>query len=87
MTVKTLNRGRITGIMLIGLFLAGAPASQGQILKKLGKRAEKAAERTVERRVDREVSEKTDQALDSILEPGSDGKAGNPGGGKLFLEF
>ena len=45
----------------------------GQLLKKLGKRAERAAERTVENRVDREASKKTDQVLDSILEPGSKG--------------
>ena len=44
---------------------------QGQILKKLGKRAERAVERTVENRVDREASKKTDEVLDSILEPGS----------------
>ncbi len=42
----------------------------GQLLKKLGKRAERAAERTIERRVDKEATEKTDQVLDSILEPG-----------------
>jgi len=46
----------------------------GQLLKKLGKRAEKAAERTVERRVERETTKKTDAALDSILEPGKKGK-------------
>ncbi len=56
--------------LLAALLLLAVPASHGQILKKLGKRAQGAAERTVERRVDKEVSEKTDQALDSILEPG-----------------
>lgn len=56
--------------LLAALMLLAMPASHGQILKKLGKRAQSAAERTVERRVDKEVSEKTDQALDSILEPG-----------------
>lgn len=60
--------------LLCGLLLFSfSHVSHGQILKKLGKRAERAAERTVERRVDREVSKKTDQALDSILEPGSKG--------------
>jgi len=53
-------------------------AVQGQILKKLGKRAQRAAERTIERRVDKETTEKTDQALDSILEPGSKGPSTNP---------
>lgn len=56
--------------LLLFLFSFSNDAN-GQILKKLGKRAEKAAERTVERRVDREVSKKTDAALDSILEPNS----------------
>ncbi|ASO03982.1 OmpA family protein [Arenibacter algicola] len=53
-------------------------ALQGQILKKLGKRAERAVERTVENRVDREASKKTDEVLDSILEPGSKGPSTNP---------
>ncbi|RAJ07946.1 OmpA family protein [Arenibacter echinorum] len=51
---------------------------QGQILKKLGKRAERAVERTVENRVDKEVTKKTDAALDSILEPGSNGPSTSP---------
>jgi outer membrane protein OmpA-like peptidoglycan-associated protein len=55
--------------------------AEGQILKKLGKRAEKAAERTVERRVEKETAEKTDQVLDSILEPGSKGEQNPPGQG------
>lgn len=42
----------------------------GQLLKKLGEKAQKAAERTVERRVEKETQKKTDAALDSILEPG-----------------
>ncbi len=50
----------------------------GQLLKKLGKRAERAAERTIENRVDREASKKTDAALDSILEPGSKGPSSGP---------
>jgi flagellar motor protein MotB len=52
--------------------------ANGQILKKLGKRAERAAERTVEQRVDRETSKKTDQVLDSILEPGSNKNPTDP---------
>lgn len=60
--------------VLMGLFgLLVIPATQGQLLKKLGKRAERAAERTIEQRVDKEASEKTDQVLDSILEPGKKG--------------
>ncbi len=55
--------------ILFSLF--SLPAAHGQLLKKLGKRAERAAERTIERRVDKETTEKTDQVLDSILEPGS----------------
>jgi len=50
----------------------------GQILKKLGKRAQRAAERTVENRVDRETTKKTDAALDSILEPGSKKSPSDP---------
>ncbi|MBD0852561.1 OmpA family protein [Maribacter arenosus] len=57
-----------TSLLFIFAFTLNA---NGQLLKKLGKRAERAAERTVERRVDRETSKKTDQVLDSILEPGS----------------
>ncbi|MDX1328420.1 MAG: OmpA family protein [Arenibacter sp.] len=67
--------------LLCGLLLFSfSHVSHGQILKKLGKRAQRAAERTVERRVDREVSKKTDQTLDSILEPGSKapGPVSNP---------
>ena len=72
------------------LLLFAAPDTHGQILKKLGKKAQNAAERTVERRVEQETSEKTDQVLDSILEPGqgkeapdspapdADGDAGSP---------
>jgi len=58
------------------LILGFATNLNGQLLKKLGKRAERAAERTVERRVERETQKKTDAALDSILEPGSKGKQG-----------
>ncbi len=58
------------------LIVGFATNVNGQLLKKLGKRAEKAAERTVENRVDREASKKTDAVLDSILEPGSKGKQG-----------
>ena len=57
-----------TSLLFIFAFTLNA---NGQLLKKLGKRAERAAERTVERRVDRETTKKTDQVLDSILEPGS----------------
>ncbi|MGI9551327.1 MAG: OmpA family protein [Aurantibacter sp.] len=68
---------RITRLLHLALtllfFFAFVPDSNGQLLKKLGKRAEKAAERTIERRVEKEASEKTDQALDSILEPGKKG--------------
>ena len=56
------------------LVLGFATNLNGQLLKKLGKRAERAAERTVERRVERETQKKTDAALDSILEPGAKGK-------------
>jgi len=49
-------------------------SANGQILKKLGKRAEKAAERALEKRVEKETQEKTDEVLDSILEPGKKGK-------------
>ena len=58
------------------LILGFATNLNGQLLKKLGKRAERAAERTVEHRVERETQKKTDAALDSILEPGSKGKQG-----------
>lgn len=58
----------------LGLLFFVTGGANGQILKKLGKRAEKAAERTIERRVDKEASEKTDEVLDSILEPGKKGK-------------
>jgi len=67
------------------LMLGFATNLNGQLLKKLGKRAERAAERTVERRVERETQKKTDAALDSILEPGSkgeQGKAPNTTGGQ-----
>lgn len=56
------------------LILGFATNLNGQLLKKLGKRAENAAERTVERRVERETQKKTDAALDSILEPGKKDK-------------
>lgn len=70
--MKTLHKPlRLILTSLLLLFFA--TNVNGQLLKKLGKRAERAAERTVERRVDRETSEKTDAALDSILEPGSKG--------------
>jgi len=62
-------------IMALALFTV---PTNGQFLKKLGKRAQKAAERTVERRVDQEASKKTDQTLDSILEPGKKGKQAPP---------
>lgn len=55
--------------------LAFTTNANGQLLKKLGKRAQKAAERTVEKRVEKETEKRTDAALDSILEPG---KKGNP---------
>lgn len=58
----------------IFLMFAFAPDANGQILKKLGKRAEKAAERALEKRVEKETTEKTEEVLDSILEPGSKGK-------------
>ncbi len=61
-------------LVLIGLIgILAIPTAQGQLLKKLGKRAERAAERTVERRVEEETTKKTDQVLDSILEPGQKG--------------
>lgn len=60
--------------LLLAAMLLAIPTANGQILKKLGKRAERAAERTVERRVDKEASKKTDQVLDSILEPGKKGE-------------
>ncbi len=66
--MKTLNRH---GALLLLAMFAFTPFAHGQLLKKLGKRAERAVERTVENRVDREASKKTDAALDSILEPGS----------------
>ena len=68
--MKTLNRH---GALLLLAMFAFTPLAHGQLLKKLGKRAERAAERTVENRVDRETQKKTDAALDSILEPGSKG--------------
>jgi len=58
------------------LIVGFATNVNGQLLKKLGKRAERAAERTVERRIERETQKKTDAVLDSILEPGSKGKQG-----------
>lgn len=64
--------------ILVIFILAFATNVNGQLLKKLGKRAERAAERTVERRVERETSKKTDAALDSILEPGKKGKQQAP---------
>ena len=69
----------ILRLVLVGLFvLLAMPAAQGQLLKKLGKRAERAAERTIERRVEKETTKKTDQVLDSILEPGSKGPDQTP---------
>ena len=58
-------------VLTLAAIILAIPVSNGQLLKKLGQRAERAADRTVERRVDRETSKKTDQVLDSILEPGS----------------
>lgn len=70
-------------VFLIGLFgFLAMPAAQGQLLKKLGKRAERAAERTLERRVEKETAEKTDQALDEILEPGQKDKEAAPRSGQ-----
>ncbi|MDH3699063.1 MAG: OmpA family protein, partial [Flavobacteriaceae bacterium] len=68
-----MKTNRILLVLPILSLLFTLPA-EGQILKKLGKRAEKAAERTVERRVEQETSKKTDAALDSILEPGKKGQ-------------
>ena len=66
-------------VILSFLFLFSVCSEvHGQILKKLGKRAERAVERTVENRVDKEASKKTDEVLDSILEPGSKGPSTNP---------
>ncbi len=73
-TSNTLLR-LFTSLLFIFAFTLNA---NGQLLKKLGKRAERAAERTVERRVDRETTKKTDAALDSILEPGSKGSSSTP---------
>ncbi len=67
--MKTKQSIFLTTCTLLLFFLA-IPSAEGQILKKLGKRAQKAAERTVERRVEQESSKKTDEVLDSILEPG-----------------
>ena len=44
--MKTLNRH---GALLLLVMFAFTPLAHGQLLKKLGKRAERAAERTVER--------------------------------------
>ncbi len=79
-------RNTVPTIRLISLFCCCFIFSvnvNGQILKKLGKRAEKAAERAVERRVEKETTKKTEEVLDSILEPGKKGeeptdKQGNP---------
>lgn len=65
----------IPAILMVFFFSASL---QGQILKKLGKRAERAVERTVENRVDREASKKTDAVLDSILEPGTKESTSDP---------
>ena len=62
------------------LIIGFATHLNGQLLKKLGKRAERAAQRTIERRVDREASKKTDEVLDSILEPGKKRETGSHGG-------
>ena len=72
MKTNTAKHLRILGVFML-LTLFSVPAAHGQLLKKLGKRAERAAERTIERRVEKETTEKTDQVLDSILEPGSKG--------------
>jgi outer membrane protein OmpA-like peptidoglycan-associated protein len=66
-----------TILLVMALAIFSVPTN-GQFLKKLGKRAQKSAERTVERRVDQEASKKTDQALDSILEPGQNGQKTPP---------
>lgn len=72
MKTTTTKHLRILGVFIL-FSLFSLPAAHGQLLKKLGKRAERAAERTVERRVEQETTKKTDQVLDSILEPGSKG--------------
>lgn len=63
--------GSLRYVVSCMLMLGFATNVNGQLLKKLGKRAERAAERTIERRVEKETQKKTDQVLDSILEPGS----------------
>lgn len=67
--MKTLNPTFKTALSILCV-LAFTTNANGQLLKKLGKRAQKAAERTVENRVEKETQKKTDAALDSILEPG-----------------
>ncbi|MGB5554764.1 MAG: OmpA family protein, partial [Flavobacteriaceae bacterium] len=75
--MKTLSRIIRTSIPF--LFILAMTNVNGQLLKKLGKRAENAAERAVERRVEKETTEKTDQVLDSILEPGKKEETKRPG--------
>lgn len=58
-------------IVLIAAVIVGCVgAANGQLLKKLGERAEKAAERTILNRTDREVSKGTDKAIDEALGAG-----------------
>ncbi|NNM17172.1 MAG: OmpA family protein, partial [Croceitalea sp.] len=66
------------GVCCIAAVCFISNTAHGQILKKLGKRAQKAAERTVERRVEKETQEKTDEVLDSVLEPGKKGEQTPP---------
>ena len=68
------NQPFIAMLSTVALLFLAVPTAEGQILKKLGKRAQKAAERTVERRVEQETAKKTDEVLDSILEPGQGGQ-------------
>jgi len=76
-----MNLGIVRYFVFCFLLFGFTTNVNGQLLKKLGKRAEKAAERTVERRVERETQKKTDAALDSILEPGKKGKQQTPNTG------
>ncbi len=56
-------------ITLCLLFLGISQNSEGQFLKKLGKKAEEAAERAVIKKTEQKVTKETEKAMDSILNP------------------
>ena len=59
----------LLGACTILLFLFIIPSAEGQLLKKLRKRAEKAAEEAVIRKTEEKVYKETSKGMDSILNP------------------